>query len=470
MKAFKNSLCAFPSQVKFIVGNEACERFSFYGMRSILVVFMMNHLKMAQQDSKTIYHLFASAVYLLPLLGAYFSDRFLGKYKTILLLSLVYCLGHLSLSLWESQNGLYFGLGLIALGSGGIKPCVSAYVGDQFNEKNKDLLKKVFDLFYWSINFGSFFSTLLIPVVLVKYGAQAAFGIPGVLMAIATLLFWLGRKEYVNIPPSGKTGAAGFMSIFIYSLQNYGKKEEGKSFFDVALRKYSLEEVEGAKAVASIMKVFITVSVFWALFDQNASSWVLQAESMDLNIWGFHVEAAQIQALNPIMVMILIPVFGSIIYPSVEKLGFKVTPLRKMSAGMVLAAFSFVIVGLLQAAIDSGQRISVAWQIIPYLIITCSEVMISITGLEFAYTQAPRTMKSTIMSFWLLTVFVGNLLDASIAKLNIFQGALFFYFFAGLMFLVSIIFVLSAARYKVRSYVETDSNTGNGALATALES
>jgi len=448
---------SFPSQVKFIVGNEACERFSYYGMRSILVVFMMSHLKMAQEDAKAAYHLFASACYLLPLLGAYLSDRFLGKYNTIFYLSLIYCLGHLVLSLWETQNGLYFGLGLIALGSGGIKPCVSAYVGDQFSEKNKDLLQKVFDIFYWSINFGSFFSTLLIPVLLVKFGAQVAFGIPGVLMAIATLLFWMGRKTYVNVPPMSKGGQAGFMSIVLYALKNYGNKITGQTFFDVALGKYSKEEVEGARAVASIIKVFITVSVFWALFDQNASSWVLQAQAMDLNVFGMQVEAAQIQALNPIMVMALIPVFGSVIYPGVEKLGIRVTPLRKMSVGMILAAFSFVAVGIIQTILDSGTQLSVGWQVIPYLIITCSEVMISITGLEFAYTQAPKAMKSTIMSFWLLTVFIGNLLDAYVAQVNVFQGAMYFYFFAGLMFLVSILFVWSAARYKVRSYVAVDS-------------
>jgi POT family proton-dependent oligopeptide transporter len=153
-----------------------------------------------------------------------------------------------------------------------------------------------------------------------------------------------------------------------------------------------------------------------------------------------------------------------VIYPGIQKLGFEVTPLRKMSAGMLLAAFSFVVVGILQAFLDAGQKISVGWQLIPYVIITCSEVMISITGLEFAYTQAPRSMKSTIMSFWLLTVFGGNLLDASIAKLNIFQGAMFFYFFAVLMFIVSIIFVMSASRYKVKNYVEAEEA---GAFATA---
>jgi POT family proton-dependent oligopeptide transporter len=126
---------------------------------------------------------------------------------------------------------------------------------------------------------------------------------------------------------------------------------------------------------------------------------------------------------------------------------------------MVLAGVSFVVVGFIQSLLDNGHQLSVAWQILPYLILTCSEVMVSITGLEFAYTQAPRTMKSTIMSFWLLTVFIGNLLDAYIADLNAFQGATYFYFFAGLMFLVSIIFIFSAAKYRVRNYLEDNATT-----------
>jgi POT family proton-dependent oligopeptide transporter len=417
---------------------------------------MINHLLISQENAKAIYHLFASGCYLFPLLGAFISDRILGKYKTILYLSLVYCLGHLCLAFWESESGLYLGLGLIALGSGGIKPCVSAYVGDQFTEKNKDLLSKVFDVFYFSINFGSFFSTLLIPFLLVTAGPSWAFGIPGVLMAVATAFFWIGRKHYVNVPPASQAGTAGFMPVLIYAFTHFRSRRPGETILDVARAKYSEEEVEGAKAVASIIKVFCTVSVFWALFDQNASSWVLQAQQMDLNVFGMQVEAAQIQALNPIMVMIMIPLFGTLIYPTIEKLGIQVTPLRKMSVGMVLAGLSFVVIGFLQSLIDSGQRVSVGWQIIPYLIITCSEVMVSITGLEFAYTQAPRSMKSTIMSFWLLTVFVGNLLDAYIAKINVFQGSMFFYFFAGLMFLVSLIFIMSASRYKVKNYLSAE--------------
>ncbi len=454
----------FPSQIKYIIGNEACERFSYYGMRAILVVFMTTMLKYSAADAKANYHFFIQACYFLPLLGAFLSDRYLGKYKTILTLSVVYCLGHLALALREDSMGLLIGLSLIAVGSGGIKPCVSAHVGDQFNDSNKHLLDRVFSLFYFSVNFGAAFSSVLTPILLVKYGPQIAFGIPGILMALATVLFWMGRKEFVHVPPVGKNGPAGFLTVFMFALKNQSKRLEGDTFMDAARSKHSASEIEGAKAATSIFKVFATVTIFWALFDQQGSSWTLQADKMDLNVLGMKLEASQIQAMNPIMVLTLIPVFTLFIYPMVEKLGIKVTPLRKMSVGMLFAGLSFAMMGMLQTMIDHGAKISVAWQLIPYLVITASEVMVSITGLEFAYTQAPRAMKSTIMSFWLLTVAFGNMLDGIIAKLNVFTGSGEFYFFAALMGFVSLIFVWSATRYQPREFIENDDG---GAEATA---
>lgn len=451
----------FPRQIKYIIGNEACERFSFYGMRAILVVFMTDYLMKTKGDAKATYHFFTQAVYFLPLLGAYLADRMFGKYNTILYLSLVYCLGHLTLSLWDTAAGLPFGLALIALGSGGIKPCVSAYVGDQFDETNKSLLEKVFGIFYFSVNFGAFFSSLLTPWLLTKYGPRVAFGIPGVLMAVATLIFWLGRKYYVTIPPTKYTGeeaSAGFLSIVKYAVVNRSKRKAGDTWLDCARSKYSEADVEGVKATMAIIKVFATVSIFWALFDQQGSSWTLQAKEMNLEVFGMKLEPSQIQAMNPIMVMGLIPLFSFWLYPTLEKWGVKVTPLRKMSAGMLLAGLSFVMIGLIQVTLDSGQKISVAWQIIPYLVITCSEVMVSITGLEFAYTQAPKSMKSTLMSFWLLTVAVGNFLDAIVAKLNVFSGVHEFFFFATLMFAVSGLFIWGAVNYRENKFV-TNNNT-----------
>jgi POT family proton-dependent oligopeptide transporter len=125
-------------------------------------------------------------------------------------------------------------------------------------------------------------------------------------------------------------------------------------------------------------------------------------------------------------------------------------------------------VGLIQVALDNGQKLSVGWQILPYLVITVSEVMVSITGLEFAYTQAPRSMKSTIMSFWLLTVAFGNMLAAVVSQLNVFTGAGEFFFFTGLMVAISIVFVAAAMGYQVRDFVETSDE--NEVLAAATQS
>ncbi len=203
-------MARLPRQIPYIIGNEACERFSFYGMRNILVPFLVSSLLLAylpeserQGAAKDVFHTFVIGVYFFPLLGGWISDRFFGKYNTILWLSLVYCAGHACLALFEdNRTGFYTGLFLIALGSGGIKPLVSAFVGDQFDQTNKSRAKVVFDAFYWTINFGSFFASLLMPIFLRSYGPAVAFGIPGVLMGIATLIFWLGRHQYVHVPPA----------------------------------------------------------------------------------------------------------------------------------------------------------------------------------------------------------------------------------------------------------------------------
>lgn len=446
----------FPKQIKYIVGNEACERYSYYGMRSILVVFMIQYLLFQEAQATSVYHLFVSACYLFPVLGAQISDRYLGKYKTILYLSIVYCLGHLVLALFENQTGMYAGLFLIALGSGGIKPCVSAHVGDQFKANQKEALKKVFELFYWMINFGSFFSTLITPWMLKHYGPGPAFGIPGVLMFLATVVFWMGRHHYVHVPPTGQKDPHGFTAVIFSAFKNQAKKKAGQTWLEAALVEHEPKHIEAVRAVLGIGAVFSMVTVFWALFDQHGSTWVIQASKMNLNFMGIPFEASQISAWNPIMVMALIPIFSSVIYPGLEKMGLRMSPLRRMAGGMFVAATAFVIIALLQMAIEGGNQLNVMWQFFPYLIITMAEVMISITGLEFAYTQAPRAMKSTIMSMWLLTVFFGNILDAYVAQVKIFEVAStkYFLFFSALMFIFAIGFSLIAKNYKERNFME----------------
>jgi POT family proton-dependent oligopeptide transporter len=448
----------FPPQIKYIVGNEACERYSYYGMKSILTIFMIQVLLFQESDATFTYHIFSSLCYFFPVLGAFISDRIWGKYKTILYLSLVYCAGHAVLSIWETKMGLYAGLGLIALGSGGIKPCVSAHVGDQFKANQQHLLKKVYELFYFMINFGSFFSTLVTPWTLKHYGPSIAFGIPGVLMFIATFVFWMGRNEFVHVPPS-KSDGHGFFAVVFSAFNNKSQRKEGQSFLDAAIADHTQEHIDAAKSVIDIAKLFAAISVFWALFDQHGSSWVIQAMKMDLNFMGMQFEASQIAAWNPIMVMGLIPLFSMGLYPLLDKMGLKTTPIRRITWGMFVAAAAFVLVAVIQMSMDaSGEenKVNVMWQFFPYLVITMAEVMISITGLEFAYTQAPRSMKSSVMSIWLLTVFFGNLITAYVAKINFFPMAStgYFMFFAILMAIFALIFWFMGSKYKVKNYME----------------
>ena len=435
-----------PNGIPYIIGNELAERFSYYGMKTILVIFMTKYLAnqtgaldvMQREEALTWYHLFSSGVYFTPLLGALLADGVLGKYKTIITLSIVYCMGHLVLSLDDTRYGLAIGLSLISLGSGGIKPCVSAHVGDQFGKTNSHLLEKVYSWFYFAINFGAFFSTLLTPLLLQKYGPNVAFGVPGLLMLIATFVFWLGRRKFIHIPAGGK---------------NFLKE---------------LTSIKGLSVLGRLTVIYIFVAIFWSLYDQTGSSWVLQADQMD-RIWlGVHWMPSRIQAVNPIMILIFIPVFNYILYPAISKI-VTLTPLRKIGFGLFLTAPSFLIIGHAQSLIDAGLTPSIHWQILAYLIITAAEVMVSITCLEFSYSQAPRTMKSIIMSYFFLSITLGNLITAGV---NIFiqnpdgslkiEGANYFYFFAGLMFITALLFAIFSRYYKETSfYQEEDTETAS---------
>jgi POT family proton-dependent oligopeptide transporter len=276
-----------PSGIAFIVGNEAAERFSYYGMRAILVVFMTQYLTnslgqpdvMSENEAQGYFHLFVSTVYFMPLFGALLADGLLGKYRTIIVLSLVYCLGHFALAIDNTRMGLLIGQGLIAMGAGGIKPCVSAHVGDQFGIANRHLMAKVYSWFYFAINLGAFAAMLIIPWLLDRYGSAVAFAVPGLLMLLATVVFWLGRYRFVHVPPAGIN--------FIKEMRSQ----------------------HGLARLGKLASIYIFIAMFWALFDQTGSSWILQAQKMDRIVFGFELLPSQIQAANPLLIMVLTPLF-----------------------------------------------------------------------------------------------------------------------------------------------------------------
>ncbi len=522
-----------PRQISYIIGNEACERFSFYGMRNILVPFLISSILLAylpegpQRDTaaKDIFHTFVIGVYFFPLLGGWLSDRYFGKYHTILWFSLIYCAGHACLAMFEDNAaGFYTGLFLIALGSGGIKPLVVSFCGDQFDQSNKSKAKVVFDAFYWIINFGSFFASLLAPLFLRHWGPAVAFGIPGVLMFIATVVFWLGRRHYVNVPPSGND-PHGFLAVARTALRTRAPGE-GRPGYVVAMlgmvlavallglwalslaglapswwpdfgfvisaclalgvvialggwgASMQLERargahpdaaVDGVRAVLRILIVFALVTPFWSLFDQKASTWIIQGREMVIphaSAWWpswLIKDAAQMQALNPLLVMLLIPFNNLVLYPALRRLGWEPTALRRMGWGIAISGVSWIVAGALQLWLDGGQQVSLSWQALPYLLLTFGEVLVSATALEFAYSQAPHAMKGVIMAFWYLTSTFGSLwvlltnfgvrneaVLGRIAGTGLSENAFLMFFFAGFAFVAALAFAAYARRYPMQ--------------------
>jgi len=458
-------LTTMPPGVPYIVGNEAAERFSFYGMKAILVVFMTEHLlnsqgalaPMGDAEAKKYFHLFEFAAYAFPILGGLLADAVWGKYRTIIVLSVVYCLGHFALALDETRLGLLVGLSLIAVGTGGIKPCVSSHVGDQFGSQNKHLIERVYGWFYFSINFGSFFSTLLTPAILKRkgwfadvvpedYAAAVAFGLPGVLMLAATIIFWLGRYKYAHVPPGG----AKFLREAFGPL--------------------------GKETVLRLAPLFFFILFFWTLYDQTASAWVQQAKDLDCRILGLDLQPAQIQAVNPLLVMLYIPLFNFVIYPVLEK-RFRLTALRKIGIGFVLTAAAFAVSWFIElriAATPAGAPPPSAWwQILAYVVITAGEIFVSITSLEYSYTQAPNRMKSFVMSCYLLTVALGNFLTAGInALLEDEQGnsrisdSAYYALFTVMMIVVTVAYVIVSPRFREKTYIQGEDDGTPGESPT----
>ena len=512
------SLRAMPRQIPFIIANEGCERFSFYGMRNILTGFLTTTLLLYLPEKERgiaateVFHTFVIGVYFFPLLGGWLSDRFFGKYNTILWFSLIYSIGQGCLSAFsDNRTGFYVGMGLIALGSGGIKPLVASFMGDQFDSKTKHLAKLAFDAFYWIINFGSLGASLSMPVLLRVFGPRVAFAVPGVLMLSATIVFWLGRRRYVLVPPA-PPNPHSFLRVARTALftRVAGRIRSGLAVavigavlalgaivwwivgcFDLVPPILDLvptlclalvlvigfggggvamqlerargvhpdEAVDGVRAVLRVLILFALITPFWSLFDQKASTWILQAKGMRAPAW---LDVSQMQAINPMLVMILIPLNNLVVFPWLRRIGWEPTALRRMTCGIALTGASWVVVAIMQLVLDSGTSFSIAWQILPYAILTLGEVLVSATGLEFAYSQAPPSMKGVLMSFFNLTVTVGSLwvllANASIkrpavtgwiaATSGISTTAFYMFFFAGFAFAAALVFGLYARRYR----------------------
>ncbi|XP_038572448.1 solute carrier family 15 member 1-like [Micropterus salmoides] len=376
------TVCGYPISIFFIVVNEFCERFSYYGMRAVLVLYFKYFLRWDDNFSTTIYHTFVALCYLTPILGAIVADSWLGKFKTIVYLSIVYALGQVVMAVSAinditdaNRDGMpdnmtfhvalsMVGLMLIALGTGGIKPCVAAFGGDQFEDHQEKQRSTFFSIFYLSINAGSLLSTVITPILRAQECGihtqqkcyPLAFGVPAALMVVALIVFIVGSGMYNKTAPQGNilvkvAKCIGFAvkNRFRHRGSEYPKRTH---WMDWAEEKYDKLLIAQVKMVLKVLFLYIPLPMFWALFDQQGSRWTLQATTMNGDFGLMIIQPDQMQTVNPILILILVPIMDSVIYPLISKCNLNFTPLKRMTVGMSLAALAFVAAGLVQIQID----------------------------------------------------------------------------------------------------------------------
>ncbi|XP_054644008.1 solute carrier family 15 member 1 isoform X2 [Dunckerocampus dactyliophorus] len=376
------AVCGYPLSIFFIVVNEFCERFSYYGMRAVLVLYFKYFLLWDDDLATSIYHIFVALCYLTPILGAIVADSWLGKFKTIIYLSIVYALGQVAMAVSAihditdsdkdgSPDDMTFhvvlsmvGLFLIALGTGGIKPCVAAFGGDQFSDHQEKQRRTFFSVFYLCINGGSLLSTIITPILRAQecgiHTKQScyplAFGVPAALMVVALVVFIVGSGMYYKAEPQGNIMMDVCRCISFAIANRYRHRSnrfpKRQHWMDWAEEKYDKLLIAQIKMVLKVLFLYIPLPMFWTLFDQKGSRWTLQATTMDGNFGALVIQPDQMQTVNPILILTLVPIMDSVIYPLIQKCGLNFTPLKRMTVGMFLAALAFVCAALVQVEID----------------------------------------------------------------------------------------------------------------------
>ncbi len=403
----------------FIFTGELAERASFYGMRAVLALYLIDVFGYAQKNASSIVSLYMAACYFAPLLGGLIADRFLNKYWTIVAFAVPYVLGQFLVGL--SNEYLLFGaLALLALGSGVIKPNISTLMGLTYDEQRpgqEHLRNMAFTLFYVAINIGSFLSTIICPELRNHYGVVvdaetnkladpqagyfAAFLFPAVLMSFALVFFALGKR--------------------FYAFEELGyRKKPGPQESGGETREQKIA------VIRQLLGLFILVMFFWAIFDQHGSTWTYFARDYldrNVSVLGYTKLLAPdaIQAVNPLLIVIFAPIV-SLAFRQLSKAGYRIRATDKMIFGFILTALAMAIHSLAAyLAIQPDQsivKVTVWWQILAYFVITMAEILISVTGLELAFTAAPTSMKGFVTSLWLLMVGLANLfINMSVTRL-----------------------------------------------------
>ncbi|KAJ0178481.1 hypothetical protein K1T71_006304 [Dendrolimus kikuchii] len=350
----------FPRIVLVIVLAEFCERFSYSGMRAFLTLYLRSKLGYTDDGATETYHVFSTFVYVFPIIGGILADNHLGKFRTILYMMFVYAAGNMLVAITAiphvglpSRLCTLLGLFMITIGTGGIKPCVTAFGGDQIilpqQEKH---LSIYFSVLYFNLCMGSLIAKTVSPILRSEvqcFGEKdcysLAFGAPGLIVLLSIVVFVSAKNKYIMKKPEGNV-LIDFVRCVSLGIKNAilkrGRNEKHTHWLDTTQPMYDRRFIRDIKKTLSILVIFSVLPVFWALLDQMGSRWTLQATKMDGRFGFLTVKPDQMQVLSPIFILILIPLFQKYVYPFFEKRNILKNPLHKLTLGGILAGVAFI--------------------------------------------------------------------------------------------------------------------------------
>ncbi|XP_031639160.1 peptide transporter family 1-like [Contarinia nasturtii] len=459
---------SYPKRIFLIVSMEFCERFNFHGLNTILVLYLKNKLDFTENYATMLYHTLVMMVFFTSIFGAILSDVWLGRFKTILCLSILYAIGSFIVSIgaipgiaFSPEAALYIGLILIAFGSGGIKPCVSAFGGDQFKlpEQNTQMTS-FFSMYYSMIFVGALISTPITPVLRSDvhcFGEDdcysLAFGVPAMLMIISILLFTIGKPSYTYVKPSSENMLMKMLKCIwnaIIIKHREGKTNPRENLLDYSIEKYGTQLVHETRIILKMLTLYLPLPLFWTLSFQPGSRWTFQANQMNGDLGFYTIKPDQIQMMESLFTLIFISLCEILIYPILSKIGIR-RPLQKLTIGGILMGTSFLLSAWVQFQIESMpmNSVSMLWQVPQYVLLSMAQAIFDVTGLSFSYKEAPESMKSVVLSFWLLEVAMGNVILVIISGLELFESRLYeFLFFSGIMFCGMCVFTVLAYNFE----------------------
>lgn len=430
-----------PRGLMTLFGAEAFERFTYYGMRAILILFMTaaiadGGMGLDDKTASAIYGLYISGTYLLSLMGGWIADRLIGQQRAVIWGGVLIMLGNGCLA--TGNRPLFFiGLLTIVLGVGLLKPNISAIVAQLYPEggSRRDA---GFSIFYMGINVGATLGSLLVPMAATAFGWNAGFALPAIGMLIGLVQFqaykhYLGDSGVVPMgEPATWTPIIVFMVVVVAVMAsallgmihvdpvavskalNWALVVLAAGFFAYLLFGAGLERDERKRIVAMIA-LFIACAMFWAGFEQAGASFNLFAERhTDRVMFGWELPAGTLQAVNPAFIILFAPVFAAI-WVNLGRRNLDPSAPAKFAIGLILMGFGFLVMFLAARYVVAGDKVLPTWLILTYLLHTFGELCLSPVGLSSMTKLAPARFVGQVMGLWFLATALGNNLAGQFA-------------------------------------------------------